>query len=91
MRILLEPLSSRVDHAGTFLSGTVHGLDLVQAADHPSVGLLYDLCHSVTMGENHEDVLDGRGSLVGHVHLADAPGRREPAAAGSTGRKPSPA
>jgi hydroxypyruvate isomerase len=40
--------------------------------------LLYDLYHSAMMQEAVADVLAGRGNLIGHVHVADAPGRHEP-------------
>ncbi len=75
--LLLEPLNT-VDHPGYVLSSTLEGLELVRAVDHPSVRLLYDLYHSVVMGEEPGEVLAGSGHLVGHVHIADAPGRHEP-------------
>ena len=76
--LVLEPLNTRVDHAGYFLESTRQGIDVVRRVDHPSVRLLYDLYHSIVMGEEPADVLAGAGHLVGHVHLADAPGRHEP-------------
>jgi hydroxypyruvate isomerase len=76
--LLLEPLNDRVDHPGTYLTGTVHGLDLVERVGHRSVGLLYDVYHSATMGERPVEVIGDRGALVGHVHVADTGGRREP-------------
>jgi hydroxypyruvate isomerase len=78
IKILLEPLNTRVDHPGTYLFSTKRGLDLVELVNQPEVGLLYDVYHSVMMGERPAEVLDGRGSLVGHVHVADLDGRHEP-------------
>lgn len=75
--LLLEPLNT-VDHPGYVLDSTPKGLDVVRAVDHPAVRLLYDLYHSVVMGEEPERVLAGAGHLVGHVHVADVPGRHEP-------------
>ena len=40
--------------------------------------LLFDLYHSVVMGERMQDVLGSRLADVGHIHIADAPGRHEP-------------
>jgi hydroxypyruvate isomerase len=76
--LLLEPLNTRVDHVGTFLDSTSEGLAIVEDVGAPNVKLLYDLYHSVVMGERMEDVLDSRLGAVGHVHIADAPGRGEP-------------
>jgi hydroxypyruvate isomerase len=44
----------------------------------PDVRLLYDLYHSAMMEEVAADVFVGRGHLIGHVHIADAPGRHDP-------------
>lgn len=78
VRLLLEPLNTRVDHPGYFLDSTAEGLDVIRDVNDPSVRLLYDLYHSVVMGEDPHHVLAGSGHLVGHVHIADAPGRHEP-------------
>lgn len=76
--LLLEPLNTRRDHPGCHLSDTVLGLDLVERVDRPEVRLLYDVYHSVMMGEEPARVIDGRGELLGHVHVADTDGRHEP-------------
>jgi hydroxypyruvate isomerase len=78
VRLLLEPLNTRVDHPGYFLDSTTEALQIVRDVDDSAVGLLYDLYHSVVMGEEPREVLAGAGHLVGHVHVADAPGRHEP-------------
>jgi hydroxypyruvate isomerase len=78
LRLLLEPLNTRVDHKGYFLHSTRDAFDIVREVDHPAVRVLYDLYHSAVMGESTAEVLAGNGHLVGHVHVADAPGRHEP-------------
>jgi hydroxypyruvate isomerase len=78
LTLLLEPLNTLVDHPGYFLDSTVEGLDIVENVGSPAVRLLYDLYHSAMMQETVADVLAGRGHLVGHLHIADAPGRHEP-------------
>ena len=75
--LLLEPLNTRLDHPGYFLDSTSEGLDIVEEVDSPAVRLLYDLYHATMMGET-AGPLDGRGHLIGHLHVADAPGRHEP-------------
>jgi hydroxypyruvate isomerase len=76
--LLLEPLNSRVDHVGTFLDATRDGLDMVEAVGRRNVKLLLDVYHAVVMGESPRDAVGDRMDLVGHVHVADAPGRHEP-------------
>lgn len=76
--LLLEPLNTRVDHQGYFLDSTLEGLEVIRAIDHPEVRLLYDIYHSIVMGEEPAEVLQGSGDLVGYVHMADVPGRHEP-------------
>jgi hydroxypyruvate isomerase len=76
--LLVEPLNSELDHKGYFLDRTPEGLDIIEEVGHPAVRLLYDMYHSKMMGEDFAEVLAGRGSLVGHVHVADVPGRHEP-------------
>jgi hydroxypyruvate isomerase len=78
LTLLLEPLNTVVDHPGYFLDSTVEGLEIVEKVGSPAVRLLYDLYHSAMMQEVVADVLAGRGNLIGHVHIADAPGRHEP-------------
>ncbi len=78
VRLLLEPLNTRVDHPGHFLDSTAEALEVINDVDDPAVRLLYDLYHSIVMGEDPQQVLAGSGHLVGHVHVADVPGRHEP-------------
>lgn len=78
VRLLLEPLNTRVDHPGYFLDSTFEALEVIHKVDDPAVKLLYDLYHSIVMGEDPQQALAGSGHLVGHVHIADVPGRHEP-------------
>lgn len=76
--LLLEPLNTRVDHPGCFIDDTAVGFAVIRAVDSPRVRLLYDVYHSVVMGEEPERVLAGNLALVAHVQVADVPGRHEP-------------
>jgi hydroxypyruvate isomerase len=78
VRLALEPLNTTVDHAGYFLSSTVEGLDIVDEVGRPEVRLLYDIYHSMVMGEVPEQVLSNRVDRIAHVHVADHPGRNQP-------------
>lgn len=76
--LALEPLNTLVDHPGYFLSSTEEGLDIVDAVARSEIRLLYDLYHSMVMGEVPEKVLAGRVDRIVHAHIADHPGRSEP-------------
>jgi hydroxypyruvate isomerase len=80
--LLLEPLNDRVEHPGMYLVSNTLGLDIVEAVASPNLRLLFDVYHSGTMGEALADVLTGRMHLLGHVQVADVPGRNEPGTAG---------
>lgn len=75
--LLLEPLNSRVDHVGTFLDSTSEGLRIVKDVGSDCLRLLFDAYHSIVMGEAAARELDGNVRLVGHIQMADAPGRHE--------------
>ena len=76
--LLLEPLNTRTDHIGHFLDSTRTGLEIIEDVAKPNVQLLLDLYHSAVMGEQLDEVVGDRMGLVGHIHVADAPGRHEP-------------
>lgn len=76
--LLLEPLNTRIDHPGMFLNDSNVGLDLVEEVGSPNLKLLFDVYHSTVMGETLVNILSGRMHLVGHVQIAQAPGRDEP-------------
>ncbi|HWU18596.1 MAG TPA: TIM barrel protein [Devosia sp.] len=82
VQLALEPLNILVDHAGYFLHSTTEGLDIVDAVNRPEIALLYDLYHSMVMGEVPQDVLAGRVDRIAHIHVADRPGRNQPGTGG---------
>ncbi len=76
--LLLEPLNVRVDHPGYFLDSASEGFVVVGEVGSPRVRLLYDIYHMEVMERNNTDVLLKHLPLVGHIHIADVPGRHEP-------------
>jgi hydroxypyruvate isomerase len=77
LTLLFEPLND-TDHPGVYVTGTGHGIRLVEVSASPHVKLLYDAYHSAVMGEDPGTPIAGKGDLIGHVHVADHPGRHEP-------------
>lgn len=78
VQLALEPLNTLVDHQGYYLSSTSEGLDIIDAVNRPEIALLFDLYHSMVMGEETATVLAGRVDRIAHIHIADHPGRHQP-------------
>lgn len=75
--LLLEPLNTRHDHPGCYLSSSDEAFALAAGAGG-GVRVLYDIYHQqVTEGDILAHVLPNLG-LIGHFHLAGVPGRHEP-------------
>jgi len=78
LTILLEPVNTRVDHPGVLFGMTEDAVAVIEKIGSPQVKLLYDVYHSITERENPAEVLPKVAHLVGHIQIADAPGRAEP-------------
>lgn len=70
--LVLEPVS---DSPGGFLELAAEGFDIIARTDRPEIKLLIDLYHCAVLGEDVFGVFKGKSDLIGHVHLADHPGR----------------
>ena len=76
--ILLEAVNTRVDHPGVLFSRTEDSYGVASQVNSPRVKVLYDLYHSVAEGEDTHSVLSQIAGSIGHVQVADFPGRGEP-------------
>jgi hydroxypyruvate isomerase len=76
--LLLEPLNTLVDHPGYFLASAREGFAMVEEVGSLNVRLLYDSYHMQIMEGNVTQSLVQHLPLVGHIHVADVPGRHEP-------------
>ncbi len=76
--IVLEPLNTLLDHVGNYLSGSAQGADILREVGDPRMGLLCDFYHMALMGEDPATTAKTWASAIGHVHVADYPGRHEP-------------
>lgn len=74
----LEVLNTRVDHAGYWLAHVNLGYELIREVNSPNLRLLFDCYHVQIMDGNLIPNLTKNIELLGHVHVADAPGRHEP-------------
>lgn len=76
--LVLENLNTRVDHPGILFDTTAECAAAIRAVDSPHLRLLYDVYHSLSMGEDPLAELAAVGDLVDHVQIASVPGRHEP-------------
>lgn len=76
IRLLAEPINSRVDIPGFWLDTPSKGLAVLAEA---GVGeLQYDLYHAQIMEGDLTRFLENNLSRIGHLQIADNPGRHEP-------------
>lgn len=81
--LLLEPLNTRIDHAGCFLSDMPTAVRAVREVGDPRFKVLCDLYHLGVMGVDLSRMVQTYIRDIGYFHVADYPGRHEPGTARS--------
>ena len=76
--IMLEPINTRVDIPGYFYATCSQALDIADAAGRENVKLQYDIYHMQIMEGDLARSIARHLPRIGHVQLADNPGRHEP-------------
>ena len=76
--LVVEPLNTTVDHPGYFLASSSVGFDVVREVESPAVKLLFVVYHQQVSEGNLIDTMSSNLDDIGHVHVADVPGRHEP-------------
>jgi len=74
----LENLNTKVDHRGYALPRVADVLALIDGLESTRVRVLLDLYHAQVQEGNLIDVIRTTGPRIGHVQVADVPGRHEP-------------
>lgn len=77
IRFLVEPLNDQ-DLAGFHLVHTKEVLRLFEEVGHPNLFLQYDIYHMQIMEGNLTKTILSNLTRIGHIQLADVPGRHEP-------------
>lgn len=78
IRLNLEGLNITTDHVGNFLQTTQMAAEITRLINSPYLKILYDAYH---MQLNEGSICDNITKYIdqiGHIHIADAPGRHEP-------------
>src|SRR6476661_5402927 len=78
VKLILEPVNTRVDHPGALTDRTADAVTVARGVGSDSFGILYDMYHSITEGEDPASELANAAGLVDYVQIADVPGRGEP-------------
>lgn len=74
----LEALNITTDHVGNFLATTQMAAELTGMIGSPMLKILYDVYHMQLNEGCIGDTIKKYCDQMGHIHVADAPGRHEP-------------
>lgn len=77
IRLLLEPINLR-DIPGFFVAGTDHAERILDKVGHDNLSLQYDFYHAQVMRGDLIATFERLKHRIGHVQIADNPGRNEP-------------
>ena len=76
--IVMEMLNTLVDHEGFFLTRTDQAVAILKEVACPNIKLLFDIYHQqITEGNVIRNIRENI-EYIGHFHVADNPGRKEP-------------
>ncbi|MDD6799469.1 MAG: TIM barrel protein [Firmicutes bacterium] len=78
IKIALEPLNVLVDHKGYYLVSTAETADIIGEVGDPKVTILYDIYHQQISEGNVISNIRNNIGIIGHIHCADVPGRKQP-------------
>lgn len=77
LTLLVEPLNAK-DMPGFTLSTTCQVFAVIEAVNRPNVKLQYDVYHAQRMEGELVGTLRKELARIGHIQIADTPGRHEP-------------
>jgi hydroxypyruvate isomerase len=77
IRLLIEPINT-YDIPGFCLSRTAQALDIIAETGSDNIQVQYDIYHAQRMEGELANTIAGHLDRIGHIQLADNPGRHEP-------------
>lgn len=78
IRLLIEPINSRVDMPGFWLDTPRKALDLIADVAVDNLWLQYDVYHAQVMEGDLARTIEASLGRIAHLQIADHPGRHEP-------------
>ena len=76
--VMIEPINSRVDMPAYWLDDMAKAFRVLEAVDRSNVKLQYDVYHAQIMAGDLTRTLSANIQRIGHIQIADNPGRHEP-------------
>lgn len=76
--MVLEPLNTRTDHPGVFLTKVAQAFEICSAIDRPECRILFDIYHEQIECGNLISTIDLAWDQTAYFQMADTPGRKEP-------------
>ena len=77
LKLLIEPINT-FDIPGFYLSGTAQALAILDAVGADNAFVQYDIYHAQRMEGELAATMEKHLARIGHIQLADNPGRNEP-------------
>jgi hydroxypyruvate isomerase len=77
VRLVMEPLNP-FDGPGYLIATPDEGFAVIEQVNHPNLKVQYDIYHAQRTQGNMTSTLFARMPLIGHIQIADSPGRHEP-------------
>lgn len=77
IKLLIEALNTN-DIPGFYLSSTADVLALIEEVNHPNLFIQHDVYHMQVMEGNLTNTIRKNIGRIGHIQIADVPGRNEP-------------
>ncbi|MGE0392213.1 MAG: hydroxypyruvate isomerase family protein [Vicinamibacterales bacterium] len=77
LTLLIEPING-LDVPGFFLRRADEAVAIIREVGAPNLRLQLDLYHTAREGDDLVGTIERVGSCIGHVQIADVPGRHEP-------------
>lgn len=79
---LIEPINTRITDARYFLDSPHHAATILEKVGRPNIMLQMDVFHWQIMDGNLTQNIQKYFPLIGHIQIAQVPGRNEPGVAG---------
>jgi hydroxypyruvate isomerase len=77
INLLVEPVNTH-DIPRFAVPTASDALDLLGEVDHPNLALKLDVYHALRMGEDPIALIQQHTARIGHIQVADVPGRHQP-------------
>jgi hydroxypyruvate isomerase len=75
--VMIEPLNTKVDHPGYYLTTSSEAFDIVREVGSPNVKVVFDIYHQQISEGNIIPNITGNLDCIAHMHAAGHPGRHE--------------